>query len=160
MPHAPDDFVIRPLDLADPQTAHAAHCITKAAYAIEAKLIDFDGIPALHETLAGMRAHPLTWLGVLTPDGQLAAFVAYDRTTDPVEIDRVCVDPAWFRHGLASRLLGHLMDELLPAKDLTVSTGAANEPAIALYKRLGFARTQDFSPAPGLTMASFELRRP
>ncbi|RLU86877.1 GNAT family N-acetyltransferase [Streptomyces griseocarneus] len=158
MPHS--NFVIRRLDLTDAPTAGAAHRITKAAYFVEAKLIDFDGIPALRESLAEMRAHPLTWLGALTPDGQLAALVAYGPATDPVEIDRVCVDPAWFRHGLASRLLRHLMNELAPTQDLIVSTGAANEPAIALYEHLGFTRTQDFSPVPGLTMARFELRRP
>ncbi|MGW1074393.1 GNAT family N-acetyltransferase [Streptomyces sp. NPDC002537] len=153
------EFRIRRLEMADERIAGAAHRIGRGAYAVEAELIGFDGIPALRETLEEMRGRPLIWLGAVTDTEELAAFVAYRGDTDPVEIDRVCVAPEWFRRGLASRLLRHLVNDLFPATDFTVTTGAANTPAVALYERLGFTRGEDFAPVPGLTMASFELRR-
>ncbi|WP_329387753.1 GNAT family N-acetyltransferase [Streptomyces sp. NBC_01351] len=143
---------IRPLDLADDAVAAAVHRIGRAAYAVEAELIGFDGIPALRESLAEMRAQALTWVGAVSEDGEIAGFLAWeDGAEGGVCIDRVCVDPAWFRRGVASLLLGHVPAD----RDVTVTTGADNAPAVALYERFGFARGADFSPAPGLRMASF-----
>ncbi|MEU9251603.1 GNAT family N-acetyltransferase [Streptomyces sp. NPDC048270] len=146
---------IRPLDLTDDATAADVHRIGLAAYAVEAELIGFDGIPALGESLGQMRAHPLNWVGAVCEDGEVAGFLAWEEHTGGVGIDRLCVAPAWFRRGIASRLLRHALAELFPGRPVTVTTGAANTPAVTLYARAGFTRGRDFSPAPGLTMASF-----
>ncbi|MEU2869529.1 GNAT family N-acetyltransferase [Streptomyces olivoreticuli] len=151
------EFQIRALDMADEDTAVTTHRIGHRAYAVEAELISFDGIPALRETLEEMRAQPLNWLGAVH-ENTLAAFIAWREDTDPVEIDRLCVDPEFFRRGLAARLLTHLLNEIVPDRDIVVTTGAANHPAITLYKRLGFTRGEDFQPTPGLVMARFEMR--
>ncbi|MFD0722073.1 GNAT family N-acetyltransferase [Streptomyces globosus] len=149
---------VRPLDLADEEVAAAVHRIGRAAYAVEAELIGFDGIPALHEGLAEMRGRPLEWRGAVRADGEIGGFVAWEREADgSVCVDRLCVAPARFRLGIASLLLRHLLAELPPRVPVTVATGAANAPAVSLYERLGFVRGADFSPAPGLVMASFAL---
>ncbi|MET9699117.1 GNAT family N-acetyltransferase [Streptomyces sp. NPDC006529] len=154
---------IRPLDLADDATAAAVHRIGLAAYTVEAELIGFDGIPALRESLADLRARPLNWLGAVSEAGDPAGFLAWEEPEredeQVVSIDRLCVDPAWFRRGVGSLLLRHLLDDLLPHRVVRVTTGAANAPAMALYPRMGFVRGADFSPVPGLVMASF-TRRP
>ncbi|MFD7915253.1 GNAT family N-acetyltransferase [Streptomyces sp. NPDC059752] len=149
MPH------IRPLDLTDDATAAAVHRIGRAAYAVEAELIGFDGIPALGESLADMRVRPLNWVGAVAEDGVPAGFLAWEEADGVVCIDRLCVDPAWFRQGVASLLLRHALTELFPGRQVEVTTGAANAPAVTLYERLGFTRSLDFSPVPGLIMASF-----
>ncbi|WP_314249595.1 GNAT family N-acetyltransferase [Streptomyces sp. DSM 40907] len=146
---------IRPLDLTDDATATAVHRIGRAAYAVEAELIGFDGIPALGESLPEMRARPLNWVGAVAEDGAPAGFLAWEEADGGVCIDRLCVDPVWFRRGIASLLLRHALTELFPGRPVEVTTGAANAPAVSLYARLGFTRGPDFSPAPGLTMASF-----
>ncbi|MFD3546988.1 GNAT family N-acetyltransferase [Streptomyces sp. NPDC058655] len=147
---------IRPLDLTDHATAAAVHRIGLAAYAVEAELIGFHGIPALGESLAQMRAHASNWVGSVSEGGEIAGFLAWQERTDGgVGIDRLCVDPAWFRRGVASQLLRHALTDLFPGRPLTVTTGAANTPAVTLYARMGFTRGPDFSPAPGLRMASF-----
>ncbi|MCX4694359.1 N-acetyltransferase [Streptomyces sp. NBC_01408] len=149
---------IRPLDLSDDATAVVVHRIGLAAYAVEAELIGFDGIPALSESLAEMRAQDLNWVGAVSATGELAGFLAWEDAEDGgVCVDRLCVAPAWFRRGIASLLLGHVLADLRPGRAVTVTTGAANAPAVALYTRLGFVRGADFSPAPGLRMASFTL---
>lgn len=148
--------LIRPLDLADGATAAAVHRIGRAAYAVEAGLIGFDGIPALHESLDDMRARPLRWLGAVSGEGAVAGFLAWEEEPDGgVHVDRLCVDPAWFRRGIASLLLRHVLAELFPDRRVEVTTGAGNTPAVTLYERLGFLRGADFSPVPGLRMASF-----
>ncbi|MCX5197825.1 GNAT family N-acetyltransferase [Streptomyces sp. NBC_00249] len=145
-----------PLDLTDDATAAAVHRIGRAAYTVEAELIGFDGIPALRESLTDMRGRALTWLGAVTPDGTVAGFLAWQEEADgQISLDRLCVDPAWFRRGVASLLLRHALEELFPDRTVEVTTGADNTPAITLYTRLGFIRGADFSPAPGLRMASF-----
>ncbi|MER5357023.1 GNAT family N-acetyltransferase [Streptomyces sp. NPDC002785] len=154
-------FVVRELDLADEATAAAVHRVGRHAYAVEADLIDFDGIPALRESLEEMRSQPLRWIGAITDDGRIAAFVAWQllASEGALDIDRVCVDPTWFRRGLASQLLGHLMTDLVPSGPVLVSTGADNLPAVALYERLGFSRMGTIEPAPGLRLAQFQLIR-
>ncbi|MFJ8166313.1 GNAT family N-acetyltransferase [Streptomyces sp. NPDC096136] len=148
---------IRPLDLTDGATAAAVHRVGLAAYAVEAELIGFDGIPALAEGLEEMRGRALDWLGAVEPDGGIAGFLAWEETAadGPVGIDRLCVDPARFRRGVASLLLRHALEELFQGRVVEVATGADNAPAVALYERLGFVRGADFSPVPGLRMASF-----
>ncbi|GHB62685.1 hypothetical protein GCM10010347_35790 [Streptomyces cirratus] len=147
---------IRPLDLADEATAAAVFRIGRDSYAVEAGLIGFDGIPALRESLPEMRAQDLRWVGAVSGTGELTGFLAWeDRADGGVCIDRLCVAPAWFRRGIASLLLRHALTELFPGRPVEVTTGAANVPAVGLYERLGFDRGEDFSPAPGLRMASF-----
>ncbi|MFD5421890.1 GNAT family N-acetyltransferase [Streptomyces sp. NPDC127069] len=150
---------VRPLDLADEATAVAVHRIGRAAYTVEAELIGFDGIPALGESLDEMRGRALEWLGAVGPDGAVAGFLAWEEpgAGGPVGLDRLCVDPAWFRRGVASLLLRHALEELFPGRRVEVTTGADNTPAVTLYERLGFVRGADFSPVPGLRMASFTL---
>ncbi|MFE6908966.1 GNAT family N-acetyltransferase [Streptomyces erythrochromogenes] len=147
---------VRPLDLGDDATAAAVHRIGRDAYAVEAELIGFDGIPALRESLAEMRAQELRWVGAVSEGGELAGFLAWEEAPDgAVGIDRLCVAPAFFRRGVASLLLRHALAELFPGRPVQVTTGAANTPAVRLYEALGFTRGADFSPAPGLTMAAF-----
>ncbi|WP_405532183.1 GNAT family N-acetyltransferase [Streptomyces avidinii] len=146
---------IRPLDLTHDATAAGVHRIGRAAYAVEAELIGFDGIPALGESLAEMRARPLNWLGAFSGDGSLDGFLAWEEEGERICIDRLCVDPGRFRRGVGSLLLRHALTEAFAGRTVVVTTGAANAPAVTLYERLGFSRGQDFSPVPGLTMASF-----
>ncbi|GGQ15353.1 MULTISPECIES: GNAT family N-acetyltransferase [Streptomyces] len=147
---------IRPLDLSDDATADAVHRIGRAAYSVEAEIIGFDGIPALRESLPEMRAQALRWVGAVSEGGELAGFLAWEEEPDgDIGIDRLCVDPAFFRRGVASLLLRHALAELFPGRPVRVTTGAANAPAVRLYEALGFTRGADFSPAPGLVMASF-----
>ncbi|GAA0222252.1 hypothetical protein GCM10010492_20520 [Saccharothrix mutabilis subsp. mutabilis] len=139
------------LDLTDDATARAVHRIGLRAYAVEAALIGSDAIPALHETIEDVRALPLWWLGAHV-DGVLAGFVAWTREDGVVDVDRLCVDPRFFRRGLARRLVGAVLDLGDP---VTVSTGADNAPAVALYEGTGFARVGTVEPEPGLRLALF-----
>ncbi|WP_439900497.1 GNAT family N-acetyltransferase [Streptomyces mirabilis] len=64
-------------------------------------------------------------------------------------------EPAWLRRGLASSLLDHLLTKVIDNSEVRVSTGAADQPAVKLYERLGLRRGVDFKPVPDLRMAQF-----
>lgn len=145
--------MVRELDLADDALASAAHQLAHRAYSAEAALIGCNAIPPLHESLPEMRSRPLRWVGFFAEDGSLAAFLAWQALPDgTIEIDRLCVDPAWFRRGLASRLL----EEILRLGQATlVSTAERNLPATRLYERWGFLRTGSSRPPGGPVIATF-----
>jgi hypothetical protein len=57
-----------------------------------------------------------------------------------------------FRRGVASALLDEL-DRRFLARPIVVSTGSANEPALRLYARRGFAVLHEREVVPGLVIA-------
>jgi GNAT superfamily N-acetyltransferase len=102
---------------------------------------------SLHETVTELRAQPLIFLGA-SCDRTLAGVLGYRRDGDTVDIDRLAVDPMFFRRGLATRLLRELFARERDATRFTVSTGLGNEPAVGLYERFGFRVVGGAEPAP------------
>ena len=146
--------MIRALDLTDVATAERVLEIQHLAYAVEAELIGFDGIPPLHEDLAALMSSAELWLGRYS-DGDLVAAVAYELPNpETVEISRLIVDPAHARRGHGRALLDHL-DDLEPRPVSLVSTGTANVPATSLYLSRGYAAGAEVEIAPGITITSF-----
>jgi ribosomal protein S18 acetylase RimI-like enzyme len=148
-----------PLDLADERTARDVLTLQRASYAVEAALIHFDGIPSLTETreeLVGS-ASDEAFLGCYNGD-RLVGVVSYRRLPDAtVDICRLAVSPAAFRRGVGSALVAAVLDAAGPAR-VVVSTGSANAPALALYRRAGFRATGTTSIAPGVTTTQLERR--
>jgi len=122
--------------------------IQRSAYAVEANLVGYDAIPPLHEALAELQSQPLIFLGV-SCDRTLAGVLGYRRHGDTVDIDRLAIDPTFFRRGLASKLLRELFARERDATLFTVSTGFGNHAAVNLYERFGFRVVGDDEPAPG-----------
>ena len=145
--------MIRPLDLTDQALAERLLTIQHAAYAVEAELIGFDGIPPLQEDLAGLMASTEYWLGRYDGDTLVGA-VAYEPTGDSVDISRLIVDPAYARRGHGRALLDHL-DQLEPRPISVVSTGSANTPAVSLYKSRGYSEIGQVEIAAGIHITQF-----
>lgn len=146
--------MIEPLELSDRRTATRILEIQRAAYTIEAALIGFDGIPVLAETLEDLMksASVLEWAGIRS-EGSIVAAMATRTRRGVCDIDRLVVDPAWFRSGLAKALVSTLADR----GSVTVSTGTSNLPAIELYESMGFRQESTEVIAPGVTIT--HLRR-
>jgi ribosomal protein S18 acetylase RimI-like enzyme len=151
--------VITPLDLTDRTLAGRLLAIQHAAYAVEAELIGFDGIPPLQEDLAGLMQSTEHWLGRY--DGStLVGAVAYEfPDDDTVEISRLIVDPTHARRGHGRALLDHL-DQLEARPTSIVSTGSANTPAVSLYKSRGYVETGRTTIAPGTQITHFRRTGP
>jgi ribosomal protein S18 acetylase RimI-like enzyme len=146
---------IEALDLSDRPTAARVVEIQRAAYAVEAALIGFDGIPARSATLENLLATAMRfeWSGIRSA-GTVVAAMAVSMESGMCDIDRLVVDPGWFRRGLARALLSALPTGVA----VTVSTGSANGPGIALYEGMGFVAESVETVAPGLEVT--HLRRP
>lgn len=72
--------------------------------------------------------------------------------TDAVEVKRMFVDPAWRGLGVATRVLRELENwavELGHARCL-LETGRRQPEAIALYRKLGYARIDNYGPYAGV----------
>lgn len=129
--------------------------IQRRAYAVEAELIGFDRIPPLIESLEQLQSADMTVLAIRDSD-ELHALLGYRRLQGSIDIDRLAVDPSQSRRGFGRKLLEHLHAKHsdLP---ITVSTGAANQPAIALYEHLGYVRLADHLVEGKLLIANFRL---
>jgi ribosomal protein S18 acetylase RimI-like enzyme len=138
------------LDLSDDAVLHELWTVQRLAYAVEAEIIGFDGIPPLHETQDELRASSETFLGLYDEEG-LAGAVSYQLDGSTVDICRLVVHPRAHRRGIASKLL-----DALPEGPQTVSTGTRNEPALRLYRKRGFAETGQELIAPGVTITHLE----
>ena len=143
------------LDLSDPDTLRCLRDLQRASYAVEARLIGFDGIPALHESLEDLRDCGESFLGLYDETG-LAGAVSWVRLRDgTLDICRLMVHPRAFRRGIATALLDGL-DRAEPARRAVVSTGTANQPALALYTRRGFTPIGTRPIAPGTSITILE----
>jgi len=150
--------MIRELDQTDPEIAKRLLVIQHRAYAVEAELIGFDGIPPLQEDLAGLMTSTEHWLGRFVGD-ELVGAVAYEFPDDQtVDISRLIVDPSHARRGHGRALLDRL-DELQPRPISLVSTGTANTPAVSLYQSRGYTETNRLEVAPGVQITRFRRLR-
>ncbi len=145
------------LDLDDDVTSVSVLALQRAAYAVEARLIGSDAIPALRETLGELRRAPEQWIGCGSGP-ELVAALAYLETPEVLDISRLMVSPAAARRGFGERLVRSIL-ELVPRPMTIVSTGSANAPAVALYRKLGFDAVGEEEVRPSLTVTHFERRR-
>jgi ribosomal protein S18 acetylase RimI-like enzyme len=144
--------VIRRLDpAADPALADALAALQRAAYRVEAELVGSDEIPPLRQTGRDLAGAEEAFLG--DPDW---GFVATTRDGDHLDICRLVVHPLHHRRGLATRLLDALDAIETGVRRTTVSTAAANAPALALYERRGFAVVRTREAPAGLKLLDLE----
>ena len=144
------EWMVEPIDVSDRRIAARVLNIQRAAYGIEAGLIGFEGIPALAENLEDLMesAYLLGWTGIRF-EGSIVAAMATRTERGVCDIDRLVIDPAWFRRGLARSLVSTLADR----RTVTVSTGATNLPGIELYESMGFQQESTETKPPGVTIA-------
>lgn len=129
-----------------PQVAAAIHELQCRAYSQEARLLGVASLPAHERTAADVTNLQEEFRAVyLGP--RMVALISTERPSDAgsvniavnitVNIASLVVDPDYQRRGFAKLLLADLFSRT-QGVPLTVSTGAANQPALELYRRLGF----------------------
>lgn len=93
---------------------------------------------SFEETLADENAY---YVGMFTEKGNLAALCGMRIIIDEGDISNVAADPAYRRQGLAEALLRDCMayGDSHGCVGYTLEVRVSNEPAIALYTKLGFA---------------------
>ncbi|MBL0387103.1 GNAT family N-acetyltransferase [Tumebacillus sp. ITR2] len=147
--------MIKQLDIQLHENAQRLLALQIPSYLIEAKLIDFDGIPPLHDTVETLMACGETFF-VYERDGRLAGSIACEREGDVLVISRMMVHPDFLRQGIARKLLRHLQAVSDFTTGLRVSTGSRNTPALQLYRSEGFRETGEREVAPGVFITFLE----
>ena len=120
--------------------AESLAAVLRAAYAVEADLIGWHGIPLLHATAESAAAADLTWVGVRADD-RLVGALGYRHEGDLLDIHALAVEPGSARRGLGRLLVRHVLD-LDGTQRWVVGTAAANDPAVSLYLSEGFHATE------------------
>lgn len=148
-------MMIRQLDLDDLHEVLEVLYLQQKAYRVEAELIGFEEIPPLMDTPQSIKQSRETFFGCFRND-KLAGAVACKQEAKELIISRMMVDPAYFRQGIASRLLQHVENLALPGMRLQVSTGIRNIPAIRLYEKHGFEAYREMEIAPGIILTMLQ----
>lgn len=142
----------------DLSLAHNILAIQRPSYQIEADLIGFQGIPALSETVDDIMNSKEIFIGYYE-DYQLLGVLSYEENEDFVDICRLVVAPASFRKGIGRQLVSYVVEELRGSRDVVVSTGLKNIPAVTLYEKLGFQQERTVEIAPGVQIVNMRYCR-
>ncbi|MBW5449389.1 GNAT family N-acetyltransferase [Cohnella sp. CFH 77786] len=147
---------IHPLDLTNPDIAEELWALQHAAYRREADLIGVPDLPPLKDTVLTLQHCGETFYGCWTEDGELAGAISIEDEPDGVTvICRMMVQPDYFRKGIGSALVAHVLAEVPGGSEVSVTAETRNEPAVRLYERQGFQPEEIFKPAPGITMVRY-----
>lgn len=137
----------------DPHFAAKLLNLQREAYALEAELIGDDRIPPLHEDHEALAAPRWQWCTAWEGVDLLGA-ASWHEHEDHIDIDKVMVSPSAHRRGIASQLLAHVREDA-HGRDLVVSTGRDNAPAVKLYIKHGFKPVEDEEVPPGIWITRF-----
>jgi ribosomal protein S18 acetylase RimI-like enzyme len=144
--------------LLDPTSVHAVLTLQLAAYRVEARLLGVEDLPPMLDQAHDLLGCGETFLAETSPDGALAGVVAFTVANAEVEICRLMVDPARFRRGTGRRLLAAVEAEVPGWRCMRVTTGSGNEPALALYRGVGFEVVASRPVREGLRLVTLERR--
>ncbi|MHA0858457.1 GNAT family N-acetyltransferase [Paenibacillus sp. CMAA1364] len=138
---------------------HQIWRLQQVAYRLEARMIGFDEIPLLLDTVDSLRTCGETFFGEMDEDGELLGAIAVcSESEGNMTMTRMMVSPTYFRRGIASRLIQYVLDEYKDTPLFIVSTGTQNVPAYTLYLKHGFVPFDSFEVAPGVELTSFHRR--
>lgn len=140
------------LDATHHDVAVEIHRVMMAAYQVEAELLGVADFFPLRRTVAQIAAAGSQFFGLFVED-RLTAVAEVEPQPTATNIAALVVAPDHFRKGFASALLRSIL-ELYADRDLTVSTGALNRPALLLYEKLGFRKQRRWSTPDGIPMVT------
>jgi ribosomal protein S18 acetylase RimI-like enzyme len=146
------------LDHEQELTAEKIYKIFQVSYAVEAELLGALDFPPLKRTVANFLKSDTSFFGFWQGEN-LTSVIEIDALPKTFHINSLVVDPYYFRQGIASKLMEHILD-LFEGNTITVETGLANEPAKNLYKRFGFKEVKQYDTDHGIRKIRLELEKP
>ncbi|MEM8892912.1 MAG: N-acetyltransferase [Bacteroidota bacterium] len=149
--------LIRKLKNSDPSIAKEIQQLFYASYLVEAKLLGAKEFPPLNRKLEDYQETETNFYGFHKGE-EITGIIELTLEEDRIEIDSLVVHPDHFRQGIAQQLLEFAL-ESLDYNFFRVETGAENEPAIRLYKKLGFEEERQWDTFFGIRKVSFVLKK-
>jgi ribosomal protein S18 acetylase RimI-like enzyme len=114
--------------------------------------VGYPAIPALGDTVRSLGVSGERFYALFRGRKPLG-MISLRGSRGVVEICRLVVHPRYWRRGIASRLLEHA-EGMASDAVLEVATAAANLPALALYRRLGYRENRRWATADGLWLVA------
>jgi ribosomal protein S18 acetylase RimI-like enzyme len=130
-------FTIALLDHRSRELAQRIHAIQIAAYRLEADLLGVKHFPPLERSIEDVQGSPDEFWGAREGEELLGVIGLEKVNAAEILISSLTVAPTHHRRGVG-RVLVQAALGARSSCALVVSTGAKNEPALHLYKQLGF----------------------
>ncbi|MCP1450554.1 GNAT family N-acetyltransferase [Priestia megaterium] len=124
------------------------------AYQEEARLIGFSDIPQLTESKEDIMKSKEVFIGEII-EGKLAGVLSFEKENERLTICRLVVRPHYFRKGIGSRLLTHVLQRYSKCECM-VSTAEKNTPAIKLYEAHRFSIIKHTAAADNLVLVTMK----
>lgn len=130
------------------EISNQIHAVFQLSYAVEAKLLDSIDFPPLKRPLESYLKSNNIFLGYYQ-NKELAGIIELEYNSNCTSINSLVVNPKYFRRGIARELLEFVFNRFV-SKLFSVETALNNEPAIKLYKNLGFKETKQWNTDFGI----------
>ena len=145
--------MIKKLEHNNKEVAERILAIQLPAYQVEAKLMEFNALPPLKETVVSILKSNELFFGYFSKD-KLVAIISYNQEEEYIEICRLVVDPNYFRKGIGKQLVKFII-QIADGKPIFVMTGTNNIPAVSLYTSIGFRKKEKIEIAPDVYVRKF-----
>lgn len=149
------NVMIKKLNLKDIKTAKHVLRLQRVSYKIEAQLIDFYEIPPLNETIDSLQVCDEIFYGYYIND-VLTGIISFKIINNVLDIHRVAIHPTFFRMGIANKLINFIEGLKSNINKIVLCTGKDNLPAIDLYLKNSYKKTNDIEIKNGIYMTKFE----
>lgn len=149
--------MIRKIDITDPIFAKEVLNIQIPSYKVEAKLIGFDEIPPLKDTVDSLQKCGENFYGYYIND-KLSGVISIKIENGVMDVHRLFVHPKHFRKGIAKMLLDFVETNETGFETIIVTTGSHNVPAINFYQKNGFSKTKEIKVAERLSVTLFDKK--
>jgi len=147
--------MITKLDNSNEEVANQIFIVFQRSYKIEAQLIDTLNFPPLLRTVKDIENSKTQFYGYIENEC-FAAIIEIAIEGKRLEINSLTVDPNYFRKGIASQLMGYIL-EVIDFSEAIVETAAVNLPAISLYHKYGFVEFKRWTPSHGIQKVAMSI---
>lgn len=137
----------------DTRVASEISNLMAAAYAAEARLLGVRNFPPLRHAMAGKLVPHNVYVGVRSRDALVAAAEIEACSDGGIVIATMVVSPCHFRQGFGETLVRDVVGTFRYSY-IEVGTARDNEPACALYAKVGFRPVSTWITADGFSLVT------